>query len=131
MKMDKEKHIETVDVLDKELIGLFSQIKDSADARNENTGDEFTRQVMHMLPRRDISLWLVALSTTLGVVVVGLAMGLEASVEFMGEIGDFFLTLGSFALPSFTSTLCVMALLVVLYVICKGLLCTEDYCLDD
>ena len=43
MKMDKEKHIETVDVLDKELIGLFSQIKDSADARNENTSDEFTR----------------------------------------------------------------------------------------
>lgn len=131
MKKDKKKHIETVDALDKELMEMFSQVRAVADARNEATGDDFTRRVMFTLPRRDISLWVVGLSIMLGMVVVVLIMGLEVLMEFMGQVGDFFLTLGSFALPSCTSTLCVIALLGVLYVICKGLLYTEDYCLDD
>ncbi|MBQ1276145.1 MAG: hypothetical protein IIY15_02940 [Flavobacteriales bacterium] len=131
MKKEKKKHIETVDELDKELMEMFSQVRAVADARNEATGDEFVGRVMDSLPRRDISLWVVGLSIMLGMVVVVLIMGLEVLMEFMEELGGFFMSICSFSVPTMESVMCVIGVTVVMYIVCVSILSTEDYMLEE
>ena len=131
MKKEKKKHIETVDELDKELMEMFSQVRAVADARNEAAGDDFTRRVMFTLPRRDISLWVVGLSIMLGMVVVVLIMGVEALINFMEELGGFFMSICSFSVPTMGSVMCVIGVTVVMYIVCVSILSTEDYMLEE
>lgn len=131
MKKEKKKHIETVDTLDKELMEMFSQVRAVADARNEAAGDDFTRRVMFTLPRRDISLWVVGLSIMLGMVVVVLIMGVEALINFMEELGGFFMSICSFSVPTMESVMCVIGVTVVMYIVCVSILSTEDYMLEE
>ena len=131
MKKEKKKHIETVDELDKELMEMFSQVRAVADARNEAAGDDFTRRVMFTLPRRDISLWVVGLSIMLGMVVVVLIMGVEALINFMEELGGFFMSICSFSVPTMESVMCVIGVTVVMYIVFVSILSTEDYMLEE
>jgi hypothetical protein len=131
MKKDKKKHIETVDALDKELMEMFSQVKATVDTRNEATGDEFAGRVMDSLPRRDISLWVVALATLMGVFTVYVFMGVEALINFMEELGGFFMSICSFSVPTMESVMCVIGVTVVMYIVCVSILSTEDYMLEE
>lgn len=131
MKKEKKKHIETVDELDKELMEMFSQVKTAVDARNEATGDEFVGRVMDSLPRRDISLWVVALATLMGVFTVYVFMGVEALINFMEELGGFFMSICSFSVPTMESVMCVIGVTVVMYIVCVSILSTEDYMLEE
>ena len=131
MKKEKKKHIETVDELDKELMGMFSQVKATVDTRNEATGDEFAGRVMGSLPRRDISLWVVALATLMGVFTVYVFMGVEALINFMEELGGFFMSICSFSVPTMESVMCVIGVTVVMYIVCVSILSTEDYMLEE
>lgn len=131
MKKDKNKHIETVDALDKELIEMFSHVKTKADARNAATSDVFANRVMDMLPRRDISLWVVGVATLMGVFMVCMFMGVEALMNFMEELGAFFTLLCSFSVPTMESVMCVVGVVVVMYIVCVSILSTEDYMLEE
>ena len=131
MKKEKKKHIETVDELDKELMEMFSQVRAVADVRNEATGDEFVGRVMDSLPRRDISLWVVALATLMGVFTVYVFMGVEALINFMEELGGFFMSICSFSVPTMESVMCVIGVTVVMYIVCVSILSTEDYMLEE
>ena len=131
MKKDKNKHIETVDALDKELIEMFSHVKTKADARNAATSDVFANRVMDMLPRRDISLWVVGVATLMGVFMVCMFMGVEALMNFMEELGAFFTSLCSFSVPTMESVMCVVGVVVVMYIVCVSILSTEDYMLEE
>ena len=130
MKKDKNKHIETVDALDKELIEMFSHVKTKADARNAATSDVFANRVMDMLPRRDISLWVVGVATLMGVFMVCMFMGVEALMNFMEELGAFFTSLCRFSVPTMESVMCVVGVAVVMYIVCESILSTEDYILE-
>ena len=110
---------------------MFSQVRAVADARNEAAGDDFTRRVMFTLPRRDISLWVVGLSIMLGMVVVVLIMGVEALINFMEELGGFFMSICSFSVPTMESVMCVIGVTVVMYIVCVSILSTEDYMLEE
>lgn len=131
MKKDKNKHIETVDALDKELIEMFSHVKTTANARNAATSDEFTRRVMGMLPRRDISLWVVGIATLMGVFTMCMCMGVEGFINFMEEMGGFFTSLCSSSMPTMESVMCVVGVAVVMYIVCESILSTEDYMLEE
>jgi hypothetical protein len=131
MKKEKKKHIETVDELDKELMEMFSQVRAVADARNEAAGDDFTRRVMFTLPRRDISLWVVGFATLMGVFMVYVFMGVEALINFMEELGGFFMSICSFSVPTMESVMCVIGVTVVMYIVCVSILSTEDYMLEE
>ena len=131
MKKEKKKHIETVDELDKELMEMFSQVRAVADARNEATGDEFVGRVMDSLPRRDISLWVVGFAVLMGVFTVYVFMGVEALINFMEELGGFFMSICSFSVPTMESVMCVIGVTVVMYIVCVSILSTEDYMLEE
>ena len=131
MKKEKKKHIETVDELDKELMEMFSQVRAVADARNEATGDEFVGRVMDSLPRRDISLWVLGFATLMGVFTVYVFMGVEALINFMEELGEFFMSICSFSVPTMESVMCVIGVTVVMYIVCVSILSTEDYMLEE
>lgn len=125
--MKQDKNIETLDAEDIRLLEAFAQMSHEIDKHNTATSSEFTHSVIETLPRRDISLWVVSVATILGMAMVCITMGYDGVMAFTHQVLDFFDTLSSFTIPSMASVVSVAGGTIILYVICKALLYTEDY----
>ncbi|MDD4820905.1 MAG: hypothetical protein PHD21_08745 [Flavobacteriales bacterium] len=117
----------TPDAMDTQLSELFSPLKEEITNAVESDADAFSDNVMSEIPRRDISLCVVSMATLAGVVVVYLVMGYQATLAFYYSFMDFFTSIGTMEMPTASSALSVLAVVVTLGVIGYALLNTDDY----
>lgn len=117
----------TLDAMDAQLRELLSPLREEVTAQMDADEDVFTEKVMAKIPRRDISLWVVLSFTLLGVGVVYLVMGYEATLRFYYSLMDFFTSIGTMQVPTMSSVISVVSLVVTVVFIGYALLNTDDY----
>ena len=115
------------DEMDSQFAELFYPLREEINAYTESSVDDFTSEVMKNVPRRDISLWIIMAFTLMGVGVVYLVMGYEATVSFYYSLMDFFTSIGAMQMPSVSSFVSVAALILTMGLVGYGLLNTSDY----